>query len=50
MMDCGLGKLDLLAASFRAKINGPVEPCSCVPALKMSLYAGRPASAIALAM
>jgi hypothetical protein len=30
----------LLAASFRAKIKGAVAPCSCVPALKMSLYAG----------
>jgi hypothetical protein len=40
----------LLAASFREKMNGDVAPCNCVPALKMSLYAGWPASAIALAM
>jgi hypothetical protein len=47
---CCYQVLDILAASLREKMNALVAPCSCVPALKMSLYAGWPASAIALAM
>jgi hypothetical protein len=42
--------MNLLAASFLENKNAPVAPCNCVPALKMSLYAGKPWSAIALAM
>jgi hypothetical protein len=40
----------LLAASFLENKNAAVAPCNCVPALKMSLYAGKPWSAIALAI